>query len=120
MEMFLSYLTNPIVLAVEGLIVGVLFSQKIKDWVSGTSAEFRVAMTSVETKAKSDVKVAVADVFSKIVPVPAVQQAAGVVVPAVAAPVIVSATAMPAAPLAPVVPAPAAPLAPAAPETPHV
>jgi hypothetical protein len=66
----ISYATSTAVLCTASLVAGVLFSQKIKDWVSGTSAEFRSAMASVEAKAKADVKAAVADVFSKIVPVP--------------------------------------------------
>jgi hypothetical protein len=66
----LAYATSTAVLCTACLVAGVVFSQKIKDWVSGTSAEFRSAMNSVETKAKSDVKAAVADVFAKIVPAP--------------------------------------------------
>lgn len=71
MDLALTYITSPIILLVTGLVAGVVFSQKIKDWVSGTSAEFRSAMASVEAKAKADVKAAVTDVFAKIVPPPA-------------------------------------------------
>lgn len=102
----ISYATSTAVLCTASLVAGVLFSQKIKDWVSGTSAEFRSAMAGVEAKAKADVKAAVADVFSKIVPVPppvpAPAPPAQVQVPPV------TATVTP-------VPAPAAP----APEAPH-
>lgn len=63
-----AYLVNPLIAAVIGLVLGTLFSQKIKDFISGVPSEFRSAMSSVEAKAKADVSAATADVFAKFVP----------------------------------------------------
>lgn len=89
-----TYATSTTVLCTASLVAGVVFAQKIKDWVTGTSKEFRAAMASVEDKAKADVKAAVADVFAKIIPAPEPP-------PAPAAPVAPNVV-----PLAPAAPAP--------------
>lgn len=65
----MSYIENAFVTGAIGLVIGVLFGQKIKDWLSGVPADFRAAMVNVEAKAKTDVSAAIADVFSKINPV---------------------------------------------------
>jgi hypothetical protein len=70
METILAYATNTVVLCVACLVAGVVFSQKIKDYISGAPAGFRSAMNSIETKAKADAQAAVADVFAKIAPAP--------------------------------------------------
>lgn len=87
-----AYLVNPFIAAAIGVVLGIVFGQKIKDFVTGVPSEFRSAMSSVETKAKADVSAAVADVFAKIVP----------------------ATAKPVAPVAPAAPAAPTPEAPVA------
>lgn len=90
----LSYLNTAAVAGALCLVVGIVFSQKIKDFFSGVPTELRTALSGVETKAKADIKNATSDVLR------------GLPVPAPAAP------AAPVAPPAPVVAAPAAPVAP--------
>ncbi len=68
MQSFLAYATNTVVLCVASLVAGVVFGQKIKDYISGVPSGFRTAMKSVETKAKADAQAAIADVFAKITP----------------------------------------------------
>lgn len=95
----LAYATNGVVVGTVGLTLGVVFGQKIKDFLSGVPAEARTAAEALATKTKNDLKTALsaakADVLSKITPV------------AVKPPV-------PVAPVAPIAPAPVAP-APVAP-----
>lgn len=65
----LGYLDSAMISGAICLVAGVIFSQKIKDFITGVPAGFRSAMTSVEAKAKADVQSAIADVFSKLTPV---------------------------------------------------
>lgn len=70
METLLAYATNTAVVGVAGLVVGVIFSQRIKDYLSGVPTGFRTAMTAVEAKAKADAQAAIADVFARFTPSP--------------------------------------------------
>lgn len=72
METILAYLSNAFVAGAIGLVAGVVFSQKIKDYITGAPAGFRVAMNGVEAKAKADVAAATADIFAKFAPKPVV------------------------------------------------
>lgn len=65
---FLGYLENSLVVGSICLVLGVVFSQKIKDWLLGVPTDFRKAMVNVEAKAKADVQAAISDVFAKINP----------------------------------------------------
>jgi hypothetical protein len=101
MPAFLEYFNLTLVASFATFVVGVVFSQKIKDWVSGVPAEVRAAMKGVEAAALGNVKVAQASVLAQLKtalpPLPTVTAA-------VTAPVV-----------APVAPAPApAPATPAA------
>jgi len=87
---FFAYFANPLIAGCVGVVVGTLLSTKIKDFVTGVPKDFRSAMSSVEAKAKADVKAATADVFAKIVPTPV--KPAAPVAPVVVAPVTVAAT----------------------------
>jgi hypothetical protein len=104
----LGYLDNSLICGAIGLVVGIIFSQKIKDFVTGVPSGFRTAMANVETQAKADISAAIADVFSKITPVtakppapPAVPVAPVVVAPVVAVPAGGPAPAQPASNVVP-------------------
>lgn len=97
----MSYIENAFVTGAIGLVCGILFGQKIKDWLSGVPADFRTAMQNVEVKAKADVSAAVADVFARINPV-------AVKPPVAPAPAPAPVVATPVAPVAPALAVPAA------------
>lgn len=101
MSTFLDYATNAFVTGAIGLTLGILFGQKIKDFVMGIPSDVRSTADGLVSKVKADLAAARLDVISKYVPV-AVKPTAPVA---------------PAAPPAPVVapPAATAPAAPAAP-----
>lgn len=65
----IDYLSNAFVAGAIGLVCGVIFSQKIKDWITGVPADFRTLMKSVEADVKTKAAAAVADVFAKVAPV---------------------------------------------------
>lgn len=87
----LSYLENAIVTGCIGLVCGMLFGPKIKDWLAGVPADLRAALNGVEAKAKADIASATTKVISTLPAPPPVVK--------------------PAAPVAPVAPAPAVPAA---------
>jgi len=107
LDTVLGYLTNTVVVGVGALVVGVLFSQKIKDFFHGVPAGFRPAMKNVEAQAMADLQLAMSDVFGKYVP--AVSKSTAVLEPVPSAPAPVQ-TGVPAATPAPQVP-PAPPAA---------
>jgi hypothetical protein len=74
-------------------VCGVVFSQKIKDWVRGVPSDLRTALGGVETNALGAVKAAQMKVLAEI----------GAAVPAVKppAPPVVVVPAAPAAPISP-------------------
>jgi hypothetical protein len=87
MSAILAYVDLTLVGYVAVFVVTLVFSQKIKDYFSGVPAELRTGMSSLEAKAKSDLRAAAAGVIAKYT----------------------SASAPAPAPVAPVAPAPAAP-----------
>ena len=72
----LEYATNTVVVAAVALVCGVVFSQKIKDWFSGVDSATRAAIAGVETKLKTDIAAAKADVIAKLPHLPVVTVAA--------------------------------------------
>ena len=62
----LAYASNTVVVAAIALVVGVVFSQKIKDFFTGVPSELRAAMAAVEAKTKADLQAATGDVLSKL------------------------------------------------------
>lgn len=96
----LSYLENAIVTGCIGLVCGMVFGPKIKDWLSGVPADLRTALNGVEAKAKADIAAATSKVVTAL-PAP----------PPVAKPAAPSPVAVPVAQQVPVpsAPAPAAP-----------
>jgi hypothetical protein len=62
----LAYASNTVVVAAIALVVGVVFSQKIKDFFTGVPSELRAAMSAVEAKTKADLQAATGDVLSKL------------------------------------------------------
>jgi hypothetical protein len=99
MDTVLSYLSNAFVAGAIGVVLGMVFGQKIKDFVTGVPSDFRSAMTNLEAKAKADVKAALADVFAKINPVAVKAPAPPAPAPPAPAPaVVVAAVAPPVAP----------------------
>lgn len=73
METILAYATSTTVLCAVAFVAGGILWPKIKDTATGVPAGFRTAMNSVEDKAKAELRTAVADVFAKFNPAPAVQ-----------------------------------------------
>ena len=71
MQTVLAYITNTFVVGAVCLVLGVVFSQKIKDYIAGVPAGFRTAMNTVEANAKTEVKTAIANVLAKHSPVTA-------------------------------------------------
>ena len=69
MSTILAYATNTVVVGAACFVVGVLFSQKVKDWVFGVPSTFRASMKSLEGTIESEVNAATADVFAKFAPV---------------------------------------------------
>lgn len=95
----LEYLSNTFVVAAISLVVGVVFSQKVKDYLMGIPADVRTALNGVEAKVKQDLAAVRSDVLQKL--------------PVVLTPKTALAPAPAAAPIAaaPAAPAPAAPAA---------
>lgn len=68
MDTLLAYATNTVVVGAVCLVLGVVFGQKIKDYIVGTPSELRSVMSTLEANTKAEVKAATADVFSKLLP----------------------------------------------------
>lgn len=83
MSTVIDYLSNAFVAAAIGLTLGILFGQKIKDFVTGVPADVRATSEALITKVKADLNTARLDVLAKFVP------AATKPVPAPPAPVLV-------------------------------
>jgi hypothetical protein len=98
MDTAIAYLSNAFVAGAIGLALGIVFGQKIKDYVMGVPTDVRSAADSLVTKVKADLASARLDVIAKFVPV-AVKPPAAPPAPA-AVQVAVPAAAPPAAPAA--------------------
>jgi hypothetical protein len=68
---FLEYATSTVVLCAVSFVAGGLLWPTVKDKIAGVPAGFRANMNTLEAKAKADVHKAIADVFAKINPAPA-------------------------------------------------
>jgi hypothetical protein len=89
MSTVIDYLSNAFVAAAIGLTLGILFGQKIKDFVMGVPADVRATSEALITKVKSDLTAARLDVIAKYTPT---------AVKPPAAPVVLTPTALPATP----------------------
>lgn len=94
----LDYASNAFVAGAIGLTLGIVFGQKIKDYVMGVPTDVRSAADSLVTKVKADLASARLDVIAKFVPV-AVKPPAAPLAPA-AVQVAVPTALPPAAPAA--------------------
>lgn len=66
MDLVLAYFSNAVVVGAICLTVGVIFSQRIKDYINGTPAGFRTAMNAAEAAAKQEVQRAIQNVFARV------------------------------------------------------
>ena len=83
MSSILAYVDLTLAGYVAVFVATLVFSQKIKDYFTGVPSELRTGISSLETKAKADLKAAAASVIAKYTPAPAPAPAA----PAPVAPV---------------------------------
>lgn len=104
METVFAYLSNAFVAAAIGLVLGVVFGQKIKDTVLGIPSDVRSTADALVGKVKADLAAARLDVIAKYVPVAVKPPAPPAPAPA---PVVVQVP-------VPSAPAPLPPVAPAA------
>ncbi|MDE2104540.1 MAG: hypothetical protein KGL39_45315 [Patescibacteria group bacterium] len=95
MNTFFAYATNTFVVGAACFVAGVIFSQKVKDWLFGVPAAFRASMKSLETTIETEVNAATADVFAKFSPSNSVSIVKTVVAPVVATSVPAPASAEP-------------------------
>jgi hypothetical protein len=68
MDTVLAYLSNAFVAGAIGLTLGIVFGQKIKDFVTGVPADVRATSEALITKVKADLNTARLDVLAKFVP----------------------------------------------------
>lgn len=68
MSTVIDYLSNAFVAAAIGLTLGILFGQKIKDFVMGVPADVRATSEAMISKVKSDLTAARLDVIAKYTP----------------------------------------------------
>lgn len=64
----LPYITSTAGIAVGCFFLGVLLSQKVKDFAGSTPSSFRTSMVAVEKKAKAEVQAAISGIFAKLNP----------------------------------------------------
>lgn len=68
METVLAYLSNGFIAGAVGLVIGVVFSKKIKDYITGAPAGFRTAMDGLEAHALQEIHNAILGVVAKYDP----------------------------------------------------
>lgn len=76
---FFSTLQLVILCSAATFIVGVIFSQKVKDWLAGVPSDLRSALKSVEADVLGKLKLAQADVVGKLIHASSVDSSPAVV-----------------------------------------
>lgn len=64
----LAYATNTFVVAVVALVLGVVFSTKIKDFFAGVPSDTRSVLSAVENDVKNKLAMAKLDVLARVAP----------------------------------------------------
>ncbi len=70
MSMIFAYLNAYVIIAIVSLLVGVVFSQKIKDWIAGVPSNVRTELRKIEAEAIQRVQAAQAQAIASVIAKP--------------------------------------------------